>query len=97
MISQLIINILLVMTISAGLAFILGVNVLLYYGIHTREQIKSFFFKTLLLNVFALIAWLVVYLIIVVLMALRRKSFKEIVLLLKKRGQELDKLKNFKL
>lgn len=85
------------MTISAGLAFILGINVLLYYGIHTREQIKSFFFKTLLLNVFALIAWLVVYLIIVVLMALRRKSFKEIVLLLKKRGQELDKLKNFKL
>lgn len=96
MISQLIINILLVMTISAGLALILGINILHYYEPLTWNQTKNFLIKTLLLNVFALAAWVVVYLIIFTLMALRSKNFKEIVLLLKKRGQELDKLKNLK-
>lgn len=96
MTSQLILGILLVITISTGLALILGANILHYYGEPTWSQTKSFLIKTLLLNVFALAAWIVVYLIIFTLMALRSKNFKEIVLLLKKRGQELDKLKDLK-
>jgi len=94
MTSQLILGILLVITISTGLALALGANILHYYEEPTWGQTKSFLIKTLLLNVFALLAWIVVYLIIFALMALRRKSFREIVLLLKKRGQELEKLKN---
>lgn len=93
---QLILGILLVVTISTCLALLLGINILRYYGEPTWNETKSFVVKTLLLNVFALLAWIAVYLIIFALMALRRKNFEEIVLLLKKRGQELEKLKNFK-
>lgn len=92
--TELVIQIASVMIAAALLAIVLGWNILIFYKEPTTKELRSFIVKTILLNVFALFGWIVVYIIIFTLMLLRGKSFREIVVLLKKRSDELNSFKN---